>query len=76
MKLVPGKKIVQRWRANDWPEGHYSGLVIELEEDAEGTKLTLTQKNVPDDKADDIDDGWHQYYWKPMNDYFSAHPSS
>lgn len=61
VELVPGKRIVQKWRSNDWPEWHYSDLVIELKADGEGTELTLAQKNVPDDKFEDIDDGWHTY---------------
>lgn len=75
-ELVDGKKIVQKWRSDDWPEGHYSTLTIEVKPDGNGTKLMLTQENVPDDKADEIDDGWHTYYWKPMNEYFSFYPSS
>ena len=67
VEFVPGKKIVQEWRANDWPEGHFSGLTINLEPENEGTRLILVQENVPDDKADEIDDGWHQYYLKPIN---------
>ena len=108
LELVNGKKIVQKWRADDWPKGHYSTLTIELFPDApspvilgnevtpesnkkdsgqdfdresqtesagmtkgnKGTRLILTQENVPDDKASDIDDGWHQYYWEPMREYF------
>lgn len=70
VELVPGKKIVQKWQAEDWPEGHYSTLTIELFPEKDGTKLVLTQVDVPDDKADEIDDGWHSYYWKPMREYF------
>lgn len=104
LELVRGKKIVQKWRADDWPEGHYSMLTIELfpvnqssvilgseatpesfnsiqdksdsKRDSgqarmtEGTRLVLTQENVPNDKFDDIDSGWHQYYWEPMKEYF------
>src|SRR3990167_2626512 len=99
LELVGGKKIVQKWRSEDWPKGHYSTLTIELfaaspssvilgsettpESDYkrdsgqagmtksnEATRLVLTQENVPDDKASDIDDGWHQYYWEPMKEYF------
>lgn len=70
LELVDGKKIVQKWGDNDWPEGHYSTLTIVLEAEGDGTKLVLTQENVPDDKYDDIDDGWHQYYWNPMREYF------
>src|SRR3989344_5176024 len=64
VKLVPGKKIVQKWRADDWPEGHYSDLKIDLFADGDGTRLKLTQENVPDDKYDDISSGWHEYYWE------------
>ena len=24
LEVIPNKKIVQAWRANDWPKGHYS----------------------------------------------------
>lgn len=70
IELVEGKKIVQKWQANDWPEGHFSDLTITLEADGDGTRLVLVQKNVLDDKADEIDDGWRKYYWQPMNEYF------
>ncbi len=111
LELVDGRKIVQKWRADDWPEGHYSTLTIELFADPspsvilrseatpesdlrkdsgqvfdresqtesagmtkgngnKGTRLILTQVNVPDDKFDDISSGWHQYYWEPMKEYF------
>lgn len=70
VEIVKAKKIVQKWRADDWPDGHYSDLTIKLEPEGNGTKLSLVQENVPDDKADDVDSGWHDYYWKPMNEYF------
>lgn len=70
LELVEGEKIVQKWRANDWQKGHYSTLTIELYADGKGTKLVLTQENVPDDKYDDINSGWNDYYWEPMKKYF------
>ena len=70
VEFVEGKKIVQKWRANDWPEGHYSDLTITFEPEGGGTRTVLVQENVPEDKFDEIDDGWHQYYWEPMNKYF------
>ena len=72
VELVQGKKIVQKWRASDWPEGHFSDLTINLESENDETRLVLVQEYVPDDKADEIDDGWHEYYWKPMNEYFKS----
>lgn len=31
-ELVPGKKIVQKWRYKQWPEGHYSHVTINIDE--------------------------------------------
>ena len=77
LELIDGKKIVQKWRADDWPEGHYSTLTIKLftekstkNANKSGTKLVLTQTDVPDDKYEDINSGWHEYYWEPMREYF------
>ena len=68
LELVPGEKIVQDWRYSDWPEGHYSTATFLLEKVDGGTRLTFTQKDVPDDKYDDIKQGWKDYYWKPMKE--------
>lgn len=31
-ELQPGKKIVQKWRYKQWPEGHYSTVTLDIEE--------------------------------------------
>lgn len=66
LELVPDKKIVQSWRYSDWPEGHYSTAIFALEEVEKGTRLTFTQTDVPEDKYEDIKQGWKEYYWGPM----------
>jgi activator of HSP90 ATPase len=71
VELVPDKKIVQTWRYSDWPEGHYSTITYSLEPTANGTRLTFTQTDIPDDKYEDIKQGWIDYYWTPMKDYFT-----
>jgi len=68
LELVPGKKIVQSWRADDWPEGHYSKATFELKTVAGGTALTFTQTDIPEEFVDDIAQGWKDYYWKPMKE--------
>jgi activator of HSP90 ATPase len=68
LELVPDKRIVQSWRYSDWPEGHYSKATFLLEENQGGTKLTFTQSEVPEDKYEDVSQGWHDYYWQPMKD--------
>jgi activator of HSP90 ATPase len=66
LELVPDQKIVQSWRYSDWPEGIYSKVTFSLESVEKGTKLSFTQTGVPDDKYEDIKQGWKDYYWDPM----------
>jgi activator of HSP90 ATPase len=66
LELVPDQKIVQTWRYSDWPEGHYSIATFALEPTEKGTRLIFTQTDVPDEKYEDIKQGWKDYYWAPM----------
>ncbi|MGZ4892297.1 MAG: SRPBCC domain-containing protein, partial [Halobacteriota archaeon] len=43
LELIPDKKIEQKWRADDWPEGHYSTVTFELSVEGQETKLVFTQ---------------------------------
>ena len=66
LELVQDSKIVQTWRASDWPDGHYSSLTIMLSQGALPTKLSFVQTGVPADEYDEINQGWHDYYWNPL----------
>jgi len=68
LELVPDKKIVQTWRYSDWREDHYSTATFLLEEIKGGAKLTFTQTDVPEDRYQDISQGWKDYYWQPMKE--------
>ncbi|MBM3449849.1 MAG: hypothetical protein FJX78_02490 [Armatimonadetes bacterium] len=57
--LVPGKRIVQTWRYDDWPAGHYSLMVIDLAPAGKKTRMSFRQISVPDNKAKDIAGGAH-----------------
>ena len=67
-ELVPDKKIVQTWRADDWPEGHYSKVSFSLSKVGGGTRLTFTQTGVPEEQQQDVSQGWQDYYWAPMKE--------
>lgn len=69
IELVQDKKIVQEWRANEWPEGHYSVVSFTLLPAQGGTKLLFTQQNVPSTFAKDIAAGWKTYYWSALKEY-------
>ena len=70
VELVADKKIVQKWRASDWPDAHFSTATFELKEKDGKTELKFTQENVPDENFDEISKGWYDYYWNPLNNYF------
>lgn len=70
VELEPGKKIVQDWRAHDWPKGHFSTLTIRFIKAPKGTKVVFTQVNVPADTAKDVARGWNNYYWNAMKERF------
>jgi activator of HSP90 ATPase len=67
-ELVPDKKIVQTWRAEDWPEGHYSRVTFSLNKAEGGTRLTFSQTGVPEEQYQDVSQGWQDYYWEPMKE--------
>lgn len=71
LELVPGKRVVQSWRAGNWPEGVHSVVRFELIEDSGKTKLVFDQSGYPDDEKSHLADGWHKMYWTPMNALFS-----
>jgi uncharacterized protein YndB with AHSA1/START domain len=68
-KIIPDKLIVQDWRASDWPEGVSSLVTIELQEKRGATTLMLTQEGVPEEFAEAIAQGWHDFYWDRLRDY-------
>ena len=67
VELVPGKRIVQAWRSQAWPEGVYSIVRFELTSEGEGTRLVFDQAGYPDGAEKMLEGGWSQMYWQPMN---------
>ena len=61
--LVKNKRIVQAWRAANWPAGHYSIASFSLQRTKGGTKLVFTQTGVPAKNARSINGGWKTHYW-------------
>lgn len=71
LELTPDRRIVQTWRTTEFPEeASDSHLEILLEEVAEGTRLTLIHRNMPQDQVDSYRQGWEDFYFKPMKEYF------
>jgi len=59
------KRLVQRLRAADWPEGHHAQVRYELAAVAEGrrTHVKVREHGVPSARLDEVAEGW-QGYWE------------
>ncbi len=66
VELVPDKKIVQDWRAVDWPEGYFSRVTFKFTAVPEGTRLDFTHAHVPTGTEKEFTQGWIENYWEPM----------
>jgi len=70
IELVPDKKIVQDWRAVDWPEGYFSRITFEFTAVPEGTRMEFTHADLPEGTVDEFTQGWIENYWEPMKTFF------
>lgn len=73
LALVPGKKIVEEWRTNNWPADYPPSLIdFNFERSGAATRLTMIQSKVPAAQAAQYRQGWKDYYWTPLKRYFAA----
>jgi activator of HSP90 ATPase len=70
--LTKDKKIVQTWRANNWPKGVYSKATFALAKAPGGTRITFTQTGVPSEFYKEISSGWKAYYWTPLRQRYGS----
>jgi len=73
LDLVPGKRIVQAWRSQGWPDGHYSIVTFALSSRAGGkTQLHFTHIGVPANDFAEKNKGWRTHYWEPLEKYLGS----
>src|ERR1700676_3664986 len=71
VELMPNQRIVQAWRAGNWPEGVYSIVRFELDAQGSETRLTLDHSAFPEGNAEHLEGGWHKMYWEPLKKYLA-----
>lgn len=71
-KLEPHKQMVQKWRLAQWPEGHFSTLEINFDQnDVDGvTQMRVTWTGVPIGQEDVTKQNWEVYYVRSMKQTF------
>jgi activator of HSP90 ATPase len=73
LELEKDKRIVQEWSTTEWPEGAPPSR-IEFTFAAKGTgcQVKMVQTAVPAEQADRYKQGWIDFYWTPLAEYFKA----
>jgi activator of HSP90 ATPase len=72
LELEPDQRILQTWRTSEFPtDAPDSRLEILFEEVAGETKVSLIHSDMPEDQVDSYRQGWEDFYFRPMKEYFS-----
>lgn len=66
IKVTKNKELVQEWFGGKWDKP--SKVAFTLKENGDKTEVVLLQKDIPDEEAGDIDEGWKQYYLGPLKE--------
>jgi len=73
LEINPPKRFVQAWRTTDFPQdAPDSRLEAIFEPEGSGTRLTLMHTNIPEGQAEDYRQGWDDFYFSPLQTYFSS----
>jgi len=71
LDLEEGKRIVQEWQTEKWPTGSPPSILeLVFNETSNGTEVTLVQSRVPAEYAEQLTEGWMDFYWRPLQHYF------
>lgn len=68
--VVPGKMVVQAWRASHWPKSDPDSiLVLEFSKVPAGGRVDMVHAGVPQHDHKGVTEGWPHFYWKPWKAY-------
>ena len=70
LESTPNKKIVQKWRSKDWPEGVFSTVTITLQSDEDGTLLKLDHTGIPKSDYERTRHNWSEMCWNRIKAVF------
>ncbi len=77
LELKPYTRIVQAWRTTEFPpDCPDSRVEILLEEKNGETQVTLIHTEIPEGQAGSYKQGWEDFYFKPMREYFKGLPKA
>ena len=71
LRLETNRLIKMTWRTTEFPADAADSLVeVSFEDHKDGTQLVLKHSKIPEGQSDNYRDGWQDYYFEPMHEYF------
>lgn len=72
LELDRPRRIVQEWVTSEWPAGAPpSRLEFIFKAKKDGTEVAMVHAQVPAEQAAAYAQGWIDYYWTPLKQYFT-----
>lgn len=70
LEVIKDKKLVQEWYFGDQEDK--SVVTIKLFENKKGTQVELIHTNIPDEDYENITEGWINYYFGAIKEFFEV----
>jgi activator of HSP90 ATPase len=71
LALDPGKRILQSWRTTEFNENDPDSMLeVLIQPEDNKTRLRLRHWNIPEGEASKYEEGWQEFYFRPMKEYF------
>jgi len=68
ISIVVNKQLIQEWYFGD--SLAESIVTILLKPANKGTSVIIEHSNVPDEVAEEFEEGWRKYYWGAIKEFF------
>ena len=76
LAVVPGRMIVQAWRASHWKDSDLDSiLILTFSQAPSGGRIDLVHVGVPQHDHQGVSKGWPNYYWIPWKAYLKKRPA-
>jgi len=69
LEFIKDRKVIQEWYFGEQKDK--SVVTISIQPDRENSQVTVEHTNIPDDDFDDIAEGWREYYFGAIMNFFN-----
>lgn len=69
-RLVPNERVSQQWRLEDWKDGHYADLDVQLKQGAGETTMVVKWLGIPVGEEDRVRGNFEDYYVRSIKIVF------